>query len=105
MVIAVADAGGHLLALVRMDGTQFGSIAVAQAKALSAVAFKRPTRIFEEGLASTTRILAVSQAMPIAGGLPLTLDGKLVGAIAVSGGTPDEDEMIASAGARALGRD
>lgn len=102
-VIAVVDAGGHLVLLERLDGTQFGSIRVAEAKARSAVAFKRPTRVFEDSLAQTPRILALAEAMPVAGGVPLVVEGRIVGGIGAAGATPREDDEIAQAGADALG--
>ena len=102
VIIAVVDAGGHLVCLHRMDNAQFGSIQVAQAKAESAVAFRRPTKIFEDSLAQTPRILALSAAMPVDGGLPLLSDGKIIGGIGVAGATPEQDGTIAKIGAEAL---
>jgi len=102
VIVAVVDAGGHLVCLHRLDNAQFGSIPVAETKARSAVAFRRPTKEFEDSLAHTPRILALSDAMPVAGGLPLIAEGKLIGGIGVAGATPPEDEAIAQAGAAAL---
>ena len=103
MVIAVVDEGGHLLYLQRADETQAGSVDVAIKKAQSAVMFKRPTKVFEDAVAGgRTAILGLSGAMPIEGGVPIMLDGKLLGAIGVSGVTSQQDGQIAKAGADAL---
>lgn len=96
-IVAVVDAGGHLVTLMRRDHTQFGSIRVAEAKARSAVAFKRPTKIFEDSLAQSSRILAIPDAVPIHGGLPLN-----VGGIGAAGATPKQDGQVAAAGAKAF---
>ncbi|MEX2264382.1 MAG: heme-binding protein [Bryobacteraceae bacterium] len=105
VVIAILDEGGHLLYLERMDGTQIGSLAVAQEKAASAVKFKRPTKVFEDGVAGgRNAILKLPAAMPIEGGLPLTSDGAVVGAIGVSGVTSQQDGQIAKAGVDALAK-
>ncbi|WP_163265275.1 GlcG/HbpS family heme-binding protein [Chelativorans alearense] len=101
-VIAVVDVGGHLVLQERLDDTQFGSIRVAEAKARSAVAFKRPTKVFEESLAHTPRILALDEAMPVDGGFPLIVGGEIVGGIGAAGATPDEGAEIALAGVNAL---
>ena len=101
-VVAVVDSGGHLVAMMRKDHTQFGSIGVAVAKARSAVAFKRSTRVFEESLAQTPRILAIADAVPIEGGLPLFRNDFLVGGIGSAGATPNQDGEIAAAGAAAF---
>ena len=95
VIVAVVDSGGHLVCLHRLDNAQFGSIPVAEAKARSAVAFRRPTKLFEDSLADTPRVLALSGAVPIEGGLPLIAGGKIVGAIGVSGAMPYQDELIA----------
>ena len=88
MVIAIVDEGGHLVYLERIDETQTGSIDVAIQKARSAAAFKRPTKVFEDGLAGgRMALLGLSGAIPIEGGLPLIVDGKVIGAIGASGGT------------------
>jgi uncharacterized protein GlcG (DUF336 family) len=101
-VVAVVDAGGHLMILMRRDHTQFGSIRVAEAKAHAAVAFKRPTKIFEDSLAQTPRILAIPEATPIDGGLPLVRDGRIVGGIGAAGATPQQDGEVAGAGLNAF---
>ena len=105
MVIAILDDGGNLIYLERMDETQIGSIEVAQQKARSAVSFKRPTKVFEDAVAGgRTAILKLPGAMPVEGGLPLTVDGKIIGAIGCSGGTSQQDGVVAKAGADALAK-
>ena len=105
VVIAVLDSGGHLVLLQRLDNTQFASVEVAQQKAYSAVAFRRPTKVFQDGVAAGgegLRLLKLAGATPVEGGLPLIADGKLVGSIGVSGVTSQQDNQIAKAGAVAL---
>jgi uncharacterized protein GlcG (DUF336 family) len=106
-VLAVTDPHGDLVYLERADGSQNGSVAVALAKARSAAIHKRATKVFEDQLASggvNLRILALPGAVPIEGGVPLLIDGKIVGAIASSGGSPPQDGAIAKAGAEALAK-
>jgi glc operon protein GlcG len=105
VVIAILDEGGNLMYLERADDTQIGSIQVAQEKARSAVAFKRPTKVFEDAVAGgRTAILKLPGAMPVEGGLPLMLNGRVAGAIGVSGVTSQQDGQIAKAGADALAK-
>jgi glc operon protein GlcG len=101
--IAIVDDGGHLLYFQRIDGTQIGSVVVSQEKAKTALAFKRPTKVFEEGVAGGRNVLlSLPGATPIEGGLPLIVDGVYVGAIGVSGVTAQQDGMIAQAAVDAL---
>jgi glc operon protein GlcG len=103
MVIAVVDDGGLLMHLIRRDGTQIGSIQVAQDKARSAIAFRRPTKALEDAVAGgRNAILALSGATPIEGGIPIVIDGEMVGAIGASGGTSAQDAQVAQAGINAL---
>ena len=102
VVIAILDDGGNLLYLQRMDGVQIGSIEVAQRKALSAVKFKRPTKVFEDGVGGRPALLALPGAMPIEGGLPIEHEGQILGAIGVSGVTSQQDGQIAKAAVEAL---
>ncbi|MBI4611755.1 MAG: heme-binding protein [Candidatus Rokubacteria bacterium] len=105
VVIAIVDDGGHLTYLQRIDETQTGSIRVAIEKARTAVAYKRPTKVFEDLVAGGRNvILSLPGAMPIEGGLPLVVDGKVVGAIGVSGVTAQQDGIIAKAGVDAFGK-
>jgi glc operon protein GlcG len=105
MVITVLDSGGHVVLTERMDGALLGSIDVARDKAYSAVAFRRPTKAFEDGLAqggANLRILKLSGASPVEGGIPIVVDGKVIGAVGVSGGTAQQDGQAAKAGVDAL---
>jgi len=106
MVIAIVDTGGNLVYLEKMDQTQTGSVVVAQDKARSAALFKRPTKVFQERLArggDGLLVLRLRGAMPVEGGVPIVVEGKLIGALGVSGGSSAEDEVCAEAGAAALG--
>jgi glc operon protein GlcG len=104
VAIAVVDEGGQLVYFARRDGTQFGSIKVAIRKAVSAAAFRRPTKVFEDAVAGgRTALLGLPGAVPLEGGLPLWIDGKVVGAIGVSGATAPQDGMVAKAAADACG--
>jgi glc operon protein GlcG len=102
--VAVVDAGGHLLAFGRSDGARTGSISIALTKAVSAATRKRPTA--EEGggdpIMTIRLALAAERLTGIGGGLPLLIDGHVVGAIGVSSGTVDEDVTVAKAGLAAL---
>ncbi|WKE67111.1 heme-binding protein [Gallaecimonas kandeliae] len=105
VIIAIVDSAAQLVALHRLDHAQFGSIAVATAKAEAAVKFKRPTQVFEGALSQGgvhLRLLAIGDATPIAGGIPLVRDGKIIGAIGVAGMLPEQDLQVAAAGAAAL---
>jgi glc operon protein GlcG len=105
MVIAIVDDGGNLVCLEKMDETQIGSIEVAQAKAHSAIAFKRPTKVFQDALAGgNTGILKLPGVIATEGGIPLVVDGKIVGAIGVSGGTSAQDGTVAQVGVDALAK-
>ena len=104
MVIAIVDSGAHVVLLERLDDAQLGSLAVAQQKAETAARFRRPTRVFEEGLAAGgLRALTMAGVSAIDGGVPLVRAGQVIGAIGVSGMLPSQDAQVASAGARALG--
>lgn len=105
MVITILDTGGHIVLVHRMDNAQIGSIEIARQKAWSAVAFRRPTKVFEDALAgggAGLRILRLEGAAPVNGGLPIMMDGKVVGAIGVSGATGEQDAQVGKAGADSL---
>jgi glc operon protein GlcG len=102
MAIAIVDVAGDLVYFEKMDGTQVASVNIAQDKARSSVRFKRPTKAMQDVLAgggAGIRFLALQGAIPVEGGLPLIVDGKIVGAIGASGGTSDQDGLAAKAGA------
>lgn len=105
VVIAIVDPGGNLVVLHRLDNTQFGSLEVARQKAWTAAAFRRPTKVFQDAVAgggAGLRILRLEGASPLDGGLPIVADGKIIGAIGVSGVTGEQDAQIARAGVDAL---
>lgn len=103
MVITVLDDGGNMIYQERMDDAQLASIQISLGKAHTALAFKRPTKALEDTVAGgRNAILSLPGAILIEGGLPLTVDGKVIGAIGVSGGTSAQDGMVAKAGADAF---
>jgi len=103
VVISIVDDGGHLIYFERMDGVQTGSIELAIRKAKTAAAFKRPTRLFEEDVAKgRTSLVALPGGMPFEGGVPITIDNEVIGAVGVSGGTAQQDGTVAQAGVDAL---
>jgi uncharacterized protein GlcG (DUF336 family) len=100
---AVVDPGGALVAFERIDDTQAASMHVAVEKARSSVAFKRPTKAFEDALVGGRQaILGLPGAVPLEGGIPILADGKIIGAIGVSGATSQQDGVCAQAGVAAL---
>ena len=100
VVIVVVDDGGHLLLLERLDDTQVASVEVGIGKARTAAIFRRPSKVFEDQVRDgRIAALALPGATPLQGGLPIVHEGKVIGAIGVSGNTPQEDEDIAKAGA------
>ena len=104
VVIAVVDDGGHTVLLARLDGAQWSSIETAVEKARAAVAWKRPSRLLEESVNNgRTAFLSITQGMAVLqGGVPIEVDGDLVGAVGVSGVRAADDEVIALAGINAL---
>lgn len=105
VVIAIVDCGGNLVLLHRMNDAQIGSIEIAQAKARTANNFRRPSKEFEEQVAgggAGLRTLGMLGVAPLEGGLPIVLEGKIVGAIGVSGVRSFQDAQIAQAGIEAL---
>jgi uncharacterized protein GlcG (DUF336 family) len=103
MAFAVVEPSGSLVLFERMDGTQYGSVAVAQEKARTAVMFRRPTKAFEEAVAGgRTAVLSLPGVAAIEGGTPIIVGGRIVGAIGVSGGSSAQDGEIAAAALAAL---
>jgi uncharacterized protein GlcG (DUF336 family) len=102
MAAAIVDTAGDLVYFEKVDGTQAASTLIAVDKARSAVRFKRPTKALQDVLAAGgdgLRLLALQGAVPVEGGIPLLMDGKIVGAIGLSGGTSAQDGQCAQAGA------
>jgi uncharacterized protein GlcG (DUF336 family) len=107
MAVAIVDTAGDLVYFERMDATQVGSVTVAIDKARSAARFKRPTKAFQDSLAAGgdgLRVLGLNGAVPVEGGVPIAIDGKIVGAVGVSGGTSPQDGQCARAGVDAVGK-
>ena len=103
VAMSIVDEGGHLIYFQRMDGVQTGSIEVSMRKAKSAAAFKRPGKVFSDAVAKgRVALLGLPGAMPFEGGVPITVDGQVIGAVGVSGVTGQQDGMIAQAGVDAL---
>jgi glc operon protein GlcG len=105
VAIAVVDESGNLIAFHKIDDTQVGSIDIAIGKARTAARMKRPTKALEDAVAGgRTVMLAVEGITPLEGGVPVMLDGKVIGAVGVSGVTSQQDAQVAQAGAAALKR-
>ncbi|HUN69542.1 MAG TPA: heme-binding protein [Burkholderiales bacterium] len=105
MAIAVVDTAGILVALEKMDNTQLASVNVAIDKAVSATTYRRPTKVFQDILAgggAGLRVLHLRGANAVEGGLPIVVDGKIIGAVGLSGGSAEQDGACAKAGADAL---
>ena len=105
MAIAIVDSTGHLVLFQRIDQTQLGSVEVSMAKAMTAVNFRRPTKVFEEAIAAGGagwRISTMPGVIALEGGVPIIVDGKVIGAIGVSGMLSAQDAQVATAGLAAL---
>jgi glc operon protein GlcG len=108
MSISVVDPNGYLVAHATMDGTQYGSILISQAKARTAAMFRRPSGAFQTaintgGFPSNLSLLGMNGAVASEGGFPIVIDGKLVGALGASGGVFTQDAVVAKAGLEAIG--
>ena len=105
MAIAIVDTGGHLVYFEKMQDTQTGSVELAIEKAKTSALFRRPSKLFEDGVAqggAGLRLLRLTGAIPIDGGVPIIQDGKVIGAIGISGGSGEQDGQTAVAGAKAM---
>ena len=105
VVISIIDSGGHLVMLHRRDDVQLSSIEISQGKAKTALMFKRPSKVLDDAISgggAGLRFLALKDIVPLEGGMPLLLDGKIVGAIGVSGVLSAQDSQVARAGADGL---
>jgi glc operon protein GlcG len=99
--IAVVDSGTNLVAFVRMDGAQLASIQIAEHKARTAVAFRRPTKAFEDAVQkqNSNYLLTLDDIIASRGGIPLLDNGQVIGGIGCSGGTGSQDEAVCSVAA------
>jgi len=107
VVITIVDSGGNTVMMHRLDNTQFGSIDVARDKAKTAVAFRRPTKVFQDLVAqggANLRLLNLTGASLLEGGIPIVVGGKIIGGIGVSGVTSQQDAQTAQAGIDALSK-
>lgn len=105
VAVAIVDPAGKLVYYEKMDNTQLGSADVSISKARCAALFKRPTKAFQDALAAGgngLRILRLEGVVPVEGGIPIVMDGKIVGAIGVSGDTSEHDAQCAKAGADSI---
>jgi len=104
MNLAVADSGGNLVAFQRMDGAMLASIQIAEHKARAAATFRRPTKVFEDGInvAHLNYLLAFDGVIASRGGIPLIEQGVIIGAIGCSGGADSQDEIVSKAGAAVI---
>ena len=104
MNVAVVDAGGNLVAFKRMDGAQYASIQIAEHKARTAVRFRRETKLLEDAIQKFAYIATLDDVIASRGGIPLVVDGKIVGALGCSGGTGSQDDSVCKFGAAQLGK-
>jgi uncharacterized protein GlcG (DUF336 family) len=107
LVIAIIDSGGHMVMLHRLDNSQLASLRLAQGKARTALEFRRPTKALEEAIAgggAGLRLLAIDDVTPVDGGHLIMVDGKIAGALGVSGAPASQDALVAKAGLDAIGK-
>ncbi len=103
--VAVVDSGGNLVTFSRMDGAQLASIAISEHKARVAAKYRRPTKVFEEGVQKGAQYLVtLDDVVASRGGIPLVEDGKIIGAIGCSGATGSQDEVVCTAGAATINK-
>jgi uncharacterized protein GlcG (DUF336 family) len=105
VAIAIVDTAGNLVLYQKHDNTQTASVQVAQDKAVSAAIYRRSTKVFQDLVAKGgegTRVLGLRGASPVEGGIPIVIDGRIIGGIGVSGVASDQDGVVAKAGADAL---
>lgn len=104
VVIAILDTTGSLVMLQKLDNTQTGSVEIAIGKARTALDFKRPSKAMQDVVAgggAGLRLLGARNVLPLEGGVPVIVDGKIVGSVGVSGVTSEQDAQVAMAGAAA----
>jgi glc operon protein GlcG len=107
MAVAVVDNAGQLVAFERMDNTQTASTGIAQDKAMSAAMYRRPTKVFQDLVAGGgvgLRVFSLRGANAVEGGVPLVVDGKIIGGLGISGGTSEQDGVVAKAGTDGLAK-
>src|SRR5579883_2109703 len=107
VAITVLDSGGNLVMFHRFDNAQLSAVTVSEGKARTALEFKRPSKALDDAIANGgagMRLLALKNITPIEGGLPVVVDGKIIGAIGVSGALSSQDAQVAQAGIDALNK-
>jgi glc operon protein GlcG len=102
MAVAVVDPSGNLVYFEKIDATQHASVEIAMRKAKSAAAFKRPTKVFSDGIANNPGLATLPGVVASEGGVPIIVGGQLIGAIGCSGGTAQQDGTACTAGAAAV---
>jgi uncharacterized protein GlcG (DUF336 family) len=107
VAITILDSGGNLVMFHKIDNTQLASITASEGKARTALTFKRPSKVLDDAIAAGgagMRLLAVKDITPLEGGIPILIDGKIIGAIGVSGALSSQDAQVAKVGADALAK-
>jgi glc operon protein GlcG len=107
VAITILDSGGNIVMFHKIDNTQLSAVTVSEGKARTALEFKRPSKALDDAIAAGgagMRLLALKNITPIEGGLPVVVDGRIIGAIGVSGALSSQDAQVAKAGADALTR-
>jgi uncharacterized protein GlcG (DUF336 family) len=105
VAIAILDSGGNLVMFHKIDNTQLSAVTVSEGKARTALQFKRPSKDLDDAIArggAGNRLLALKDITPLEGGVPIIVDGKIIGAIGVSGAVSAQDAQVAKAGADAV---
>lgn len=105
VAIAIVDSAGSIVMLQKLDNTQLASVDIAKGKAVSAVTFRRPTKVLEDAVAgggAGLRLLRVEGVTPLEGGIPIVLDGRIIGGIGTSGVLSSQDAQVSQAGLNAL---
>jgi glc operon protein GlcG len=107
VAITILDSGGNMVMFHKIDNAQLSAVSVSEGKARTALEFKRPSKDLDDAIArggAGNRLLALKDITPLEGGMPIVLDGRIVGAIGVSGAVSAQDAQVAKAGADALAR-
>jgi uncharacterized protein GlcG (DUF336 family) len=105
VAITILDSGGNLVMFHRLDNAQLSAVTVSEGKARTSLEFKRPSKALDDAIAAGgagMRLLALKDITPLEGGLPMVVDGKIIGAIGVSGALSSQDAQVAKVGADAL---
>ena len=107
VAITILDSGGNMVMFHKFDNAQLSAVTVSEGKARTALTFKRASKALDDAIAAGgagLRLLALKDITPLEGGLPIVVDGKIIGAIGVSGALSSQDSQVAKAGADAAGK-